>query len=48
VHHKTPHEIQVFNGMAQIYKCFAFVMALITKLLIKAEMFEWTIECQTA
>jgi hypothetical protein len=36
---KTPQEIQVFNGMAQFYRCFirnfAFVMAPITKLLKK-------------
>jgi hypothetical protein len=49
---KTPHEIQVFNGMAQFYKyfikIFAFIMAPITKLLKKTKMFEWIIECQTA
>jgi hypothetical protein len=49
---KTPHKIQVFNGMAQFYQCFikvfASIMALITKLLKKTELFEWTIECQTA
>jgi len=49
---KTPQEIQVFNGMAQFYRCFikkiAFIMAPITKLLRKIEVFEWTIECQTA
>jgi hypothetical protein len=47
---KTPQEIQVFNGMAEFYICFirnfAFVMAPITKLLKKVEVFEWTIECQ--
>ncbi len=36
---KTPQEIQVFDGMAQFYKCFiknfASIMALITKLLKK-------------
>jgi hypothetical protein len=46
---KTPQEIQVFNGMAQFYKCFilffAFIMAPITKLFKKAEMFEWIVEC---
>ncbi len=45
---KTPQEIQVFNGMAQFYRCFiknfASTLALITKLLKKVEMFEWTIE----
>jgi hypothetical protein len=48
---KTPQEIQVFNGMAQFYKCFirnfASSMAPITKLLIrKIEIFEWIAECQ--
>ncbi len=46
---ETLHEIQVFNGMAQFLKCFiknfAFVMAPITKLLKKAEVFEWTPKC---
>jgi hypothetical protein len=46
---KTPQEIQVFNGMTQFYRCFikkiAFVMAPITKLFRRTEMFEWTIEC---
>jgi hypothetical protein len=36
--------------MAQFYKCFikifASIMAPITKLLRKAEMFEWIGECQ--
>jgi hypothetical protein len=49
---KTPQEIQVFNGMANFYKCFIgnfdSVMAPITKLLRKAEVFELTFECQTA
>jgi hypothetical protein len=48
---KTPQEIQVFNGMAQFYRCFnkkfAFVMAPITKLLRKTKVFKWIIECQT-
>jgi len=48
---KTPQEIQVFSGMAQFYRCFikkiAFIMALITKLLRKVEVFEWTTKCQT-
>ncbi len=38
--------------MAQFYRCFiknfASIMAPITKLLIKAKVFEWTAECQTA
>jgi len=46
---KTPQEIQVFNGMAQFYKCFIFflasIMAPITKLFKKAEMFEWIVKC---
>jgi hypothetical protein len=49
---KTPQEIQIFNGMANFYRCFignfAFVMAPITKLLKKVEVFELTFECQTA
>jgi hypothetical protein len=50
---KTPQEIQVFNGMAQFYKCFirnfASSMAPITKLLTrKIEVFEWTAKCQIA
>jgi hypothetical protein len=42
----TPNEIQVFNGMAQFYKCFiknfALIMSPITKVLKKCEVFEWT------
>jgi hypothetical protein len=49
---KTPHKILVVNGMVQFYPCFinffASIMAPITKLLKKIEVFEWTIECQTA
>jgi hypothetical protein len=34
--HKTPQQIQIFNGMAQFYKCFiknfVVIMAPITKL----------------
>jgi hypothetical protein len=49
---EIPQEIQVFNGMAQIYKCFVMnfssVMAPITKLFRKGEVFEWTTKCQTA
>jgi hypothetical protein len=48
---KTLEEIQVFNGMIQFYKCFikkiVFIMAPITKLFKEAEMFEWTVTCQT-
>jgi hypothetical protein len=46
----NPQHIQVFNGMAQFYRCFikkfAFIMAPITKLMRKMEPFIWTIECQ--
>ncbi len=49
---KTPKDIQVFNCMAQYYKCFikdfAFIMAPITKLLWQTKAFEWMIECQQA
>ncbi len=49
---KIPQEIQVFNGMAQFYICFiknfASIIAPITKLFIKNEMFKWTAECQIA
>jgi hypothetical protein len=49
---KTPKDIHVFNDMAQYHKCFikdfAFIMALITKLLWKIKTFEWTIEWQQA
>jgi hypothetical protein len=42
----------MFNGMAQFNKCFietfTFIMAPITKLFRKIEVFEWNIECQTA
>ncbi len=41
----------MFNGMAQFYKCFirifAYIMARITKLLRKIEVFERTTESQT-
>jgi hypothetical protein len=46
---KTPQEIQVFNGMAQFYKCFIrnfdSIMAPITKLLKKTKVFGWIVEC---
>jgi hypothetical protein len=49
---KTPQEFQIFDGMAQFYKhfinFFSFVVALITKLLKKVEMFEWIVVCQIA
>jgi hypothetical protein len=48
----TPREIQVFNGMAQFYRCFiknfTLIMSPITKLLKKSKVFEWTKECQNA
>ncbi len=47
---KTPKDIQVFNGMAQYYKCFIkdfdFIMAPITKLLWKTKAFKWMATCQ--
>jgi len=46
---KTPQDIQVFNGMENFYRCFirnfASIMAPITKLLMKVEVFEWTTKC---
>jgi hypothetical protein len=46
---KNPQQIQVFNGMAQIYRCFiknfAVIMAPITKLTKKIETFLWIEEC---
>ncbi len=48
----TPHDIQVFNMMAQFYQCFikkiGSIMSPITKVLKKFEVFEWTIKCQNA
>jgi hypothetical protein len=45
----NPQQIQVFNGMAQFNTCFiknfAFIMALITKLMRKTEPFIWTTKC---
>jgi hypothetical protein len=47
--HKTPPKIQVFNGMAQFYRCFinffVSIMAPITKLLRKMEVFKWIAKC---
>jgi hypothetical protein len=47
----TPEKIQVFNRMAQFYKCFffffGFIIFLIAKNLKKFEVFECKIECQT-
>jgi hypothetical protein len=49
---KKPQQIQVFNGMAQFYKCFikkfATIMAPIIILTIKIETFLWTKERQKA
>ncbi len=42
---KNPQQIQVFNGMAQFYKCFiknfVVIMAPINKLTIKTKNFLW-------
>ncbi len=47
---KNPIQIQVFNGMAQFYKCFikkfVVIMALITKLTRKIKTFLWIEKCQ--
>ncbi len=47
---KNPQQIQVFNGMAQFYKCFikkiVVIMAPITKLTKKTKNFIQTKECQ--
>jgi hypothetical protein len=47
---KTPKDIQVFNNMAQFYRYFiqnfTSIMDLITKLLRKTQVFQWTFECQ--
>jgi hypothetical protein len=44
--------IQVFNGMAQFYKCFikkiVVIMAPITKMTRKITTFLWIEECQKA
>ncbi len=48
----NPQQIQVFNVMAQFYKCFiknfAFIMASIIKLMRKIKQFLWTSKCQTS
>jgi hypothetical protein len=45
----NPQQIQVFNGMAQFYKCFiknfALIMTPIAKLMKKTKPFIWTIKC---
>jgi hypothetical protein len=53
--HATTKEslmIQVFNGMAQFYKCFikkiVVIMAPITKMTRKITTFLWIEECQKA
>ncbi len=47
-----PQQIQVFNGMAQFYRCFiknfVLIMAPLTKLMKKIEPFIWTTKCQEA
>ncbi len=49
---KNPQQIQIFNGMAQFYKCFiknfVAIMAPITKLTKKTQTFLQTEECQKA
>jgi hypothetical protein len=44
----TPQEIQIFDGMAQFYRCFikkiVLIMSPITKLLKNFEVFEWNEE----
>ncbi len=46
---KTPKDIQVFNNMAKFYHYFIHnfisIMALITKLLQKTQVFHWILEC---
>jgi hypothetical protein len=46
---KNPQQIQVFNGMAQFYRCFikknVTIMAPITKLIRKTKNNNWTKEC---
>jgi hypothetical protein len=48
----NPQQIQDFNGMVQIYRCFiinfAFIMAPITKLMKKMKPFICTTKCQEA
>jgi hypothetical protein len=49
---RNPHDIQVFNNLAQFYRCFvnffASIMALIIKLMHKSKGFIWIRECQDA
>ncbi len=49
---KNPQQIQVFNGMAQFYRCFiknfATIMAPVVKLTKKTQTFLQTKECQKA
>ncbi len=46
----NPQQIQVFNGMAQFYRCFikkiVAIMAFITKLTRRIEIFLWIKVCQ--
>ncbi len=48
----NPHQIQVFNGMAQFYRCFIkqiiVIMAPITELTRKTQTYLWTEDCQKA
>jgi hypothetical protein len=49
---KNPHDIQVFDILAQFYQCFvkkiAFIMAPITKIMRKSKEFIWIQKCQDA
>jgi hypothetical protein len=49
---KNPQQIQIFNGMAQFYKCFitnfVVIMASIIKLTKKTKKCLWIKECQKA
>jgi len=49
---KNPQQIQIFNAMAQFYKCFMktfiVIMAPITKLTRKIKTFLWIEESQKA
>jgi hypothetical protein len=49
---KNPQHIQIFNGIAQFYKCFIkkiiAIMAPIIKLTRKIKSFLWIKECQKA
>jgi len=48
----SPQEIQVFDEMAQFYRCFikkfVSIMSPITKLLKNSKVFKWSEKCQNA